>query len=367
MSHVFLSYSRRDAEQVRRLFSKLEQAGVDVWLDRDDIRGGDQWRRQIVAAVDDCGAFIIVLSPNSVRSDNVRKELDLAESAHKRILPVEIVPVEIPPEMRYQLVGLQRISLTPNFDDGVAQLLEVLSVEPAPASFSLPLLEWVDVLEGSVEVKGQTRQREQIQQRFQVAAFKMSKYPITYAQFQAFIDAPDGFYNDAWWAGLHKREVEPGKQEWPVDNHPRENVSWLDAVAFCRWLSANMGRTVRLPTEWEWQWAAQGGDGREYPWGSAFEASCCNTNESGINQVTPVDRYPAGESPFGVIDMSGNVWEWCLNEYDVPGNVRLGGNAPRVWRGGSWRGDKQAARVTYRNGSRPGRRDAVHGFRVVAT
>jgi formylglycine-generating enzyme required for sulfatase activity len=193
------------------------------------------------------------------------------------------------------------------------------------------MLEWVDIPAGSVTLEsGQT---------FPVKPFRMSKYPVTYAQFQAFVDAPDGFYDDRWWVGLAAdadHRSAPGEQEWPIDNHPRERVSWYDAVAFCRWLSSKLGQEVRLPTEWEWQWAAQGGDGRAYPWGNDFDASRCNTDESGLGRTTPVDAYPSGASPFGVMDMAGNVWEWCLNEYETPANTRLDGDASRVLRGGSW-------------------------------
>jgi formylglycine-generating enzyme required for sulfatase activity len=214
----------------------------------------------------------------------------------------------------------------------------------------------------------------------------MAKYPITCAQFQVFVDAADGFHNPKWWEGLaagqdHKKQ--PGEQRFKVNDHPREHASWYDAVAFCRWLTAQLfpfppslrswpekgsgddGWEIRLPTEWEWQWAAQGSDGREYPWGNGFDKSKCNTGESSIGRTTPVDNYPSGASPFGVMDMAGNVWEWCLNEYENPENIGLTGDGPRVVRGGSWFYDQYDARAVFRFSWYPAIRDNRHGFRVV--
>ena len=112
---------------------------------------------------------------------------------------------------------------------------------------------------------------------------------------------------------------QPKKTRFSGENLPRTNVKWYEAIAFCRWLTAQIGArgdmSITLPTEQQWQRAAQGDDGREYPWGREFDMNKCNTQESGIGQTTPVTQYPQGASPYGVLDMSGNVWEWCLTDY----------------------------------------------------
>src|SRR5215470_14318487 len=100
--------------------------------------------------------------------------------------------------------------------------------------------------------------------------FYIAKYPITYSQFQPFIDAEDGFREDDWWYGLAKHVKKPLQSAWSIDNYPRENVNWYEAVAFCRWLSSRLGYEVRLPTEQEWEKAARGTDGRVYPWGNEY-------------------------------------------------------------------------------------------------
>ena len=131
MAQIFISYSRKDSEVVDRLNQKLAAAGLDVWLDREDMQGGDLWRRQIVEAIANCSAFVIILSPNSVQSNNARKELDIAEEKSRRIIPVMISKISIPAEMEYQLVGVQIIDLSSNLEAGLNRLIESLGVKKA--------------------------------------------------------------------------------------------------------------------------------------------------------------------------------------------------------------------------------------------
>ena len=201
---------------------------------------------------------------------------------------------------------------------------------------------------------------------FEVEPFHIAMYPVTYRQYRAFLDDPQGYANERWWQGL-EHEKEPGEQYRPTDNCPAENVSWYDAVAYCRWASARLGYEVRLPTEWEWQQAATGGDPRgQYPWGADWEEGRANTNESRLSRTTAVGMYPAGAPPRKAFsDMAGNVWEWCLNKYDPPEDTSVGGDARRVVRGGSWDDYRESARCAYRDCNDPGDRYDVIGFRVV--
>lgn len=120
-----------------------------------------------------------------------------------------------------------------------------------------------------------------------------------------------------------------------------------------------------LPTEDQWQYAAQGDDGRVYPWGNHFDAKHCNTNESEIGKTSPVRQYAGkGDSPFGVIDMAGNVSEWCVTDYVSKANDIYTTAERRVVRGGSWGSSHDLARVVDRFGRFPVDRDGLRGFRL---
>ncbi len=254
----------------------------------------------------------------------------------------------------------------------------------SPISLKLPDIDWVEIPGGPFIYQNGEQRTE--------PTFYLARYPITYAQFQTFIDDPQGFANPHWWEGLaameeHKRA--PGEQWFKFDNHPRERVSWYDAVAFCRWLTAlaqthpqllpealraqpfdtpfsrkTQSCEITLPTEWQWEKAARGQKGNEYPYGKAFDAAKSNTAETGIEQTSAVGIFPNGASPYGVLELSGNVWEWCLNEYDKPENIGLSGSNTRVMRGGSWYDYEVNARAAVRDYLSPSFRFDLIGFRL---
>jgi Sulfatase-modifying factor enzyme 1/SEFIR domain/NACHT domain len=193
--------------------------------------------------------------------------------------------------------------------------------------------------------------------------FYIARYPVTNIQFQAFIDA-GGYQNAAWWQDLAERIEEPEIPERHEPNAPRETVSWFEAVAFCRWLSAQLGYAVTLPTEQQWERAARGTQGLQYPWGNEFRQDFSNCHGS-IGRTSAAGIYPQAASPEGVMDLAGNVWEWCLNEYSIPANCRLSGHKARVVRGGSWGDGPGFVRSSVRVNSLPGYRDVNIGFRVL--
>jgi len=192
---------------------------------------------------------------------------------------------------------------------------------------------------------------------------------------------PHTVYLDAFWIdkfevtnALYKKCVDVGKCSAPserkfynaqYDNYPVIYVSWNDANAFCAWAGK------RLPTEAEWEKSARGTDGRVYPWGSAFDKNLVNSFEGGKGDTTTVGSYPGGVSPYGAMDMAGNVWEWVADWYDEkyysnsPRNNPKGPSSGqyRVLRGGSWVGLQKGVRASVRFLNLPDDRSSGVGFR----
>ncbi len=242
---------------------------------------------------------------------------------------------------------------------------------PAPrAPFRLRLLEWCEIPTGPVQLGSNTH--GEMAPEVVVDRFYISRYPVTNEQYQAFLDAPDGYANEQWWA------FSPHARQWRTENptsrsskfkgdeRPREMVNWFDAMAFCNWLSSRLGARVTLPTVRQWVRAARGSDSRTYPWGNKFDEDRCNTSHSRLKMTTPVTRYPNGVSPFGVFDMAGNVWEWCRNpkgdDSDTPEITSL---QERAVHGGSFIGPAERASIVFQYYLNPRLYFSSIGFRVV--
>ncbi|MFN0106464.1 MAG: SAV_2336 N-terminal domain-related protein [Bryobacteraceae bacterium] len=228
----------------------------------------------------------------------------------------------------------------------------------------VPDIDWVAIPGGEFVYQADERRL--------IEPFFIARYPVTNAQFQAFLEAEDGYRQDRWWRELDQPDRTPRLPKWTESNHPRERVSWQEAMAFCAWLGYKLARDVRLPTEWQWERAAQGADGGGYPWGAKYIPGYANIDETHakegphyLQRTSAVGIYPEGASPHGVLDLCGNVWEWCLNEYENPNCTQPGGRESRVLRGGSWGLNSEYARARDRNIDHPTDRIAGVGFRVV--
>jgi len=139
---------------------------------------------------------------------------------------------------------------------------------------------------------------------------------------------------------------------------PVSGVAWADAVAFCAWFGEAHGEPVRLPTETEWERAARGDDAREYPWGSGFDPARANLRDHGAGGPIPVGSLPTGASPFGVLDLAGNVDEWTSTTYapypGAPADVPVAetwASDVHVTRGGAWFHHRDLARCARRHGA----------------
>jgi formylglycine-generating enzyme required for sulfatase activity len=203
--------------------------------------------------------------------------------------------------------------------------------------------------------------------------YYISKTPVTNAQFRRF-EKDDGYKNPDYWTEtgwqwrtsqkitnhciFYQRQFATEKAAWSSANQPVLCIHWDEAVAYCRWLSARTGHLFRLPTEAEWEKAARGTDGQLYPWGNTWDSRRCNSKEAGLECTTPVDSYPDGASPYGVLDMAGNVREWCStcpSQYypyrleDEWTNAYLDVPSQRALRGGSCFSDNLEVQCWWRD------------------
>ncbi len=177
-------------------------------------------------------------------------------------------------------------------------------------------------------------------------AFKISKYPVTNAQYRRFVEAGAYDREQGWFSEEAQREIlewEDGR--WPTSpryegnsrftcaSQPVIGVSWYEASAYEAWLTTILRQegklrddeVVRLARVAEWERAAGGSGGRKYSWEGAFDSRHANTRECALGQPTPVHMYPAGATPEGVWDLTGNVWEWTADSEEEPWYTLAGG------------------------------------------
>jgi formylglycine-generating enzyme required for sulfatase activity len=272
----------------------------------------------------------------------------------------------------------------------------------------LPDLVWCEVPAGVFTMGSENDSlsflgKETPQRQVEVPRFWISQYPITNAQYEVFVQA-GGYRNPAYWTEGAKSQVwTDGKvKAWnddvardkPYDygapfnllNHPVVGVTWYEAVAFCRWLTEQVtggeawrldgdgveAMTIALPSETQWEKAARGPDGRIYPWGDAADPERANYDDTGIGTTSAVGCFPRGASPYGVLDMSGNAWEWCATKFqgsyeDYQDDNDVEGTDARVLRGGAFHYTDRSVRCAYRYYGSPYNRYGGNGFRVVAS
>lgn len=240
--------------------------------------------------------------------------------------------------------------------------------------------EWVTIPAGEFWMGDDKSQRdnERPQHKLYLPEYKIARVPVTNAQFALYVQDTKESPPEHWRGG----DVPPG-----LKNHPVVNVSWNDALMYCKWLGKKIQKLVTLPSEAEWEKAARGSnDKRNYPWGDDWRELHCNSDELGLNHTIPVGLFLNGASPYGVLDMSGNIWEWTrsiLGKWDkkkggVVDNTKYPyiaddgredlskpGEFLRTVRGGSYGYGNKDVRCASRNWDNPGYWLKGYGFRVV--
>ena len=408
MADVFISHVEED-EQLALGFAKgLEEAGFTTWYyERDNLPGVPQLQ-QTTAAIGSCRAFLLLISPDSLSSHEVNIEVGVAHDNSRPFLPIRkgvthkefrerrpmwcaaaggAVSLSVgsasPSALVPRLVsGLQALGIEPagrREDETVhppeapkktrpprrpRAAPQTSASPPAPAELgrvwtspadgkAMVYVPAREFLRGSPEGKGDTN--ECPQRLVHLDAFWIDKTEVTVAEYRRFCEATG-------------RSL-PEAPSWGwKDDHPVVKVTWEEATAYAVWAGK------QLPTEAEWEKAARGTDGREYPWGKKWDAGKCVNKSNSGNGTQPVGSHPAGASPCGALDMAGNVWEWCADWFDenyYPSAPASNPHGPdsgraRVVRGGAWcDADPGDLRVAVRDGLGPTSGLGLLGFRCV--
>jgi formylglycine-generating enzyme required for sulfatase activity len=412
---VFLCHSAGDKPAVRELYQRLCAEGIDAWLDEEKLLPGQDWQHEIPKAVRASDVVIVCLSRSSVtKAGYFQKEikfaLDVADEQPEGaifLIPTKLEECEVPDRLsRWEWVGLYE---TRGYDRLMLALrarAETLgiSLSHVPIYLSgtvkkLGGIEFVFVpkskfIMGSKDDNGLATIYEKPQHTIEISYdYWIARHPVTNDQFAEFVEATQYVTQAEKEREERKQDsrlatnlFSPEHHDWRhpsgltsnVKNkgdYPVVQVSWHDAIGYCKWLDAKLHSEisdleVRLPTEAEWEKAARGEHGNEWPWGNDFDSANCNSSEGGRGNTTPVGTYsPQGDSPYSAADMAGNVWEWCHSLFDrYPYKINDGrenesalGN--RVMRGGSFDNDRICVRVAYRTGAPP--ESSSWGFRPV--
>ncbi len=261
----------------------------------------------------------------------------------------------------------------------------------------IPDIDWVEFLGGQLELDnvrwvidvehigipgtdcvsflGQLHGVNRFRWVIKVQPFKLSRYLVTWIQYKAFLDDPQGYVNAAWWSDIKKcGQMNDAHITRGANNYPVEGVTWSEAIAFCRWLTIRLrertlleeNQIVRLPTEWEWQYAATEGDPeRIFPWSSEWDGRRTNTSESGLGHSISVGMYPYGVADSGPLDLAGNLWEWCQNKMNRPEWAKPDATFDwRAVRGGGWNSELVHTRTDFRHGDHPWLTNLPIGFRL---
>jgi formylglycine-generating enzyme required for sulfatase activity len=400
---VFVSHHHSPEEDAftARLVADLEAAGADVWVDTSGIPSGS-FVAKISEGLEGRQWLVLVMTPASLGSPWVRREVEAALSEHTAGRMLGVVPFVMQPCREQDIPvlwrTLHRYDSTRDYQGAVGGLLRVFglvvparqpeslipSVPPpttsAPSSFPpdrfpprLATLGYQAKVINGVEIilppmcnvpAGEfllgsdpsqdkaSEDTEKPQHWVTLPEFQIARYPVTVAEYACFVRAGHAEPREVLSIGWKKQLAQR------VD-HPVVNIKWRDAVTYAAWLAKQTGQPWRLPSEAEWEKAARWDlatrTARIYPWGGRFDKSYANAARS-VGKTTPVGSYASGSSPCGAQDMAGNVFEWTntlqkpypytsSDWREAPNSIRV-----RVMRGGSWKDIAEHTRAAYRYG-----------------
>jgi len=402
---LFISYAHKDKNWLDQLLVHLrplkQQKKVALWTDRE-IPIGAEWHAEIESALKDADVAVLLVTPAFIDSGFIH-DIELPELLKKHVvwIAMESSLYTHTPLAKLQCVNNPSKPLGDSrgnarnraLVDICEKILEVatrvpiraddtpsmpssassnsvpvatasgervgtphISFEPRTNSKDAAEIIWIPA--GTFQM-GDVEQKDNPQRIVTLDGYWIYKTPVTVTQYRQFCSETN-------------REM-PDAPDWGwIEKHPIVNVNWIDATAYCDWAG------MHLPTDAQWEKAARGTDGRMYPWGDEWDDSKCANSAGSYNpkSTSPVGSYREGASPYGVLDMSGNVCEWCedwyASDYFATENP-IGPTGPdagkgRVLRGGSWAEYKTSHFIcALRNDSPPATKDKRVGFRCCAS
>jgi formylglycine-generating enzyme required for sulfatase activity len=397
---VFICHSSNDKPAILELYQKLRaEPWIQPWLDEEELHPGQTWEIEIEKAVEASDVILVCLSNNSINKRGfVQRELRFALDVALEIPEAEIfiIPLRLeectPPrslrEWQYadyfpetqRERALQRLLISLEKRASLLDIKIETKIKEPSATLNYGGMELMYVPAGEFTMGSNIDIKDLIVHDREAPKcvvnlpydYWLARYPVTNAQYNVYVKA---------------KGIEHPVPDWQrKKNHPVCDVTWGDAMEYCKWLNNLVrdelpnGLVLRLPTEAEWEKAARGTDEREYPWGNTFDPDKCHSSENAkliIEKLealgtTPVDYYsPRGDSPYGCADMAGNSYDWTHSKFEnYPYNASDGReddelNAWRVLRGGSWIDSYYVVRSSVREFSLPDLGfEEYYGFRV---
>ncbi|MFG6097333.1 SUMF1/EgtB/PvdO family nonheme iron enzyme [Leptothoe sp. ISB3NOV94-8A] len=415
MVRIFLAHASEDKDAVIDLYNRLKAQGFKPWLDKKDLLPGQNWRAEIPKAIRESDVFIACLSKESVAKQGyIQREFRMALQKMGDMPPgkIYLIPVRLDdcqvPELRQEEYGINLADLqwVDLFQDGELERLvtsielhfpnEIATPTPKLPTFTFETVKvnnegfitsreqrsaeyfrqelgngaYLDMVKipggvfwmGSPKDELGHRDSESPQHKVTVPTFYMGKYPVTQRQWYAVSLLPD--------ADSH---LDPHPSGFKGDDLPVEQVSWNEAIEFCKRLSRRTGKDYRLPSESEWEYVCRAGTTTRYFCGDKLTRKQANFHRN-QGTTTVVGIYPP--NPFGLYDMHGNVWEWCQDHWhenyhgalsDGSTWIKDGDSFYRVLRGGSWPYDLEYCRSARRDLNQPGLCSNYIGFRAVCS
>jgi len=385
---IFLSYASPDREQAQSIYLALRDQGHRVFFDRADLPAGDEYHNRIREAIEDCQLFIFLVTPQALDAESYTlSELEIADKSRRKLLPVALADIDfakLPPSLKAVTVLRPDGNLAASVAAAVHRIATSLKrkwLKRAAAVSGLLVLGAAAIFYGidardGVESVGKDGapavlipagkfvmggDENSPRREMFLDAFYMDRYEITVARYGNFLKAT---------GTLNEPDDFPESDLKKFGDFPVVGVNWHGANNYCRWAGK------RLPTEAEWEKAARGEDGRNYPWGLDEPTSAhARFGVSSRKPVYPdgvsrVGTHPRGMGPFGMYDLAGNAWEWVADWYSTsfPRGESQNPKGPdsgtaKVIRGGGWMDPGERITATKRMYLNPNESMEDTGFR----